>query len=374
MRTSIRFLIVLLILGLLFGGIFGYKFYQFGQMQEQFSQPQPPAVVSATKASEESWTQMIKSTGDLRAINGIQVANEVPGIISEIRFESGDAVSRGDVLVTLDSETDQAALNTRRAEARLAQQEFNRVSDLLPKRAISQSQYDEAKANLTSAQARVNEAEASFNKKVIKAPFAGQLGLRLVDQGEYLATGTPIVEINMLDPIYADFTLSEKDLTRVKQGYTVKVSVAAMPDREFEGSIAAISSSVDTETRTVRVRASVPNPEKLLKPGMFASVQTLEPTPKQVVTVPRTAVAYNTYGDFVFAIVENDEGKQVVERRSVETGSVRNGRVAILSGLKAGEQIVSTGLLRLRAGQPVKIQESKDNGQSSSGNAAGMEG
>ena len=356
MRTASRFVIVIIFLGVVLGGIFGYKFYQFGQMQEQFSQPQPPAQISATIARTESWLPAIKAVGSIEAVNGIRVANEVPGVVEAINFESGDAVSRGDVLIRLDAEIDEAALRTRRAEAQLAEQEFKRVADLLPRRAVSQSQYDEAKANFDAAQARVNEAEAQLNKKIIRAPFDGVLGLRMVDQGEYLPTGSAIVEINMLDPIYADYTLSERELTNLATGYDVVVTVAALPDQAFSGRVSAINSSINAQTRTIRVRATLPNPDKLLKPGMFATIQTRQPEPRQLVTLPRTAISYNTYGDFVFVVKENDENELVVERRTVTTGETRDGRVAIVEGLTEGEQVVSKGLLRLRAGQRVEIQ------------------
>ena len=357
MRIASRFLIVIIFLGVVLGGIFGYKFYQFGQMQEQMSQPQPPAKISATTARTEMWTPEVKAVGSIEAINGIEVANEVPGVVENISFESGDTVNKGDVLIRLDAAIDEAALRTRRAEAQLAEQEFKRVSDLLPKRAVSQSQYDEAKANFDAAQARVNEAEAQLSKKVIRAPFDGELGLRLVDQGEYIATGTPIVEINMLNPIYVDYTLSEKDLSLVERNYEVVATVAAVPEQTFEGKVSAINTSVNPETRTVRIRATLDNEGNRLRPGMFATVSTRQPEDREVVTVPRTAISYNTYGDFVFVVEENDAGELIVNRRTVQTGNTRDGRVAVIDGLEEGEEVVAKGLLRLRAEQRVEIQE-----------------
>jgi membrane fusion protein (multidrug efflux system) len=364
MRTASRFIIVLIFLGVVLGGIFGYKFYQFGQMEKQLSQPQPPAKISVTQASEESWQPAIKAVGSIEAINGIEVANEVPGVVETINFESGDTVSKGDVLIRLDAAIDEAALRTRRAEAQLAAQEFKRVSDLLPRRAVSQSQYDEAKANYDAARARVNEAEAQLNKKVIRAPFDGTLGIRMVDQGEYIATGTPIVEINMLNPIYVDYTLSEKSLPEVENGYPVSVTVAAVPEHTFNGEVSAINTSVNPESRTVRIRATLDNQDNLLRPGMFATIQTGQPRENTVVTVPRTAISYNTYGDFVFLVAENDNGEQIVKRQTITTGEVRDGRAEVTSGLKAGDTIVAKGLLRLRAGQRVEILD--ESGQEAS--------
>lgn len=366
MRTASRFLIAIIFLGVVLGGIFGYKFYQFGQMEEQMSQPQPPAQISATEARAESWTPSIKAVGSIKAVNGIEVANEVPGVIESINFESGDTVKQGDILIRLNTAIDEAAVRTRRAEAQLAEQEFKRISELLPRRAVSQSQYDESKANFDAARARVNEADAQLSKKVIRAPFDGNLGIRMVDQGEYIATGTPIVEINMLNPIYVDYTLSEKNLQDVARDYSVVATVAAVPKQEFKGKVSAINTSVNPETRTVRVRATLDNPEGLLRPGMFATILTKKPKDNKVVTIPRTAISYNTYGDFVFAIEENDQGDLVVTRRTITAGPTRDKRVAILSGLEAGEKVVSKGLLRLRAGQKVKIQEEEAQPQGAS--------
>ena len=364
MRTASRFVIVIIFLGLVLGGIFGYKFYQFGQMEKQLSQPQPPAKISVTRATTESWQPSIKAVGSVEAINGIEVANELPGVVETVNFESGDTVTKGDVLIRLDSAIDEAALRTRRAEAQLAAQEFKRISDLLPKKAVSQAQYDEAKANYDAARARVNEAEAQLNKKVIRAPFDGTLGIRMVDQGEYIATGTPIVEINMLDPIYVDYTLSEKALPEVDKGYPVTVTVAAVPGETFSGEVSAINTSVNPESRTVRMRATLANEQGKLRPGMFATIQTGQPRENEVITLPRTAISYNTYGNFVFVVTENDDSEQVVERRTVTTGEVRDGRAEVTSGLEAGETVVAKGLLRLRDGQRVEIQE--ESGQEAS--------
>lgn len=376
MRTASRFAIVIVVLVVVLGGIFGYTFYRFGKMQEQMSQPQPPAVIEATTAQRTSWTQAIKAVGSVTAVNGVEVANEVAGVVESIGFESGDRVKKGDVLLRMDTSTDEAALRTQRADAQLAQQQFDRNANLLPKRAVSQAQYDEAKANMEAARARVNEAEAQLQKKIIKAPFDGTLGLRLVDQGQYLGVGTSIVEINMLDPIYVDYTISEKELTNVDVGHDVVATVAAVPNKEFRGEVSAINSSVNPQTRTVRIRATLGNPEQELRPGMFATIQTVRPQEREVVTLPRTAISFNTYGDFVYVLKENGEGQLVTERRSVETGGTRDGRVEVTSNLEAGERVVATGLLRLRAGQPVKIESEDGNNGSSdqpSGESSGGE-
>jgi len=374
MKTTSRFIVIILVLGAILGGIFGYKFYQFDQLKQQLSQPQPPARVEAVDARLARWQPAIRAVGSTRAVNGIAVANEVAGVVEALNFESGQRVEKGNVLVRLDADTDRAALETRKAEAQLALQQYERFSDLLPRKAVSQAQFDEAKANYDAAQARVVEARAQLNKKIIRAPFGGIIGLRQVDLGEFLPVGTPIVEINMLDPMYVDYTLPEKDLNTIRVGDSVEVNVAAYPDRTFTGSISAINSSVNPESRTVRVRATLPNGERLLRPGMFTSLRTLRSEERELVTVPRTAVSYNTYGTYVFIIADNDQGEPVVQRRSITAGETRDGQVEVLDGLKAGETVVKSGLLRLRNDQRVEIASEAQDGKGAPSSGREAEG
>lgn len=351
-----RFAIALILLVVIIGGIFGYKFYQIGQMQAQFSQPQPPALVDAAEVGKVSWLPSISSVGSLRAVNGVRVANELAGVVEKVLFESGQQVKKGDELIRLDNAISLAALNTRKAESELASKEYKRNADLISKRAVSQAAVDETRANLDTALARVEEAQATLDKKVLKAPFDGTLGIRLVDLGEFLPVGTPIVEINMLDPIFVDYTLSERDLDNVALGDAVEIKVAATGDRTFKGKITAVNSSVTAESRTVQVRASLSNSERTLKPGMFATIRTLAAKERTLNAIPSTAVSFNTYGNFSFVLVKNDKDQLVTERRTIKTGAMRDGMTEVLEGLEPGEQIVTTGLLRLRSGQPVKIK------------------
>ncbi|WP_295720465.1 efflux RND transporter periplasmic adaptor subunit, partial [uncultured Halovibrio sp.] len=287
MSTSSRFIVVTIGLVIVFGGIFGWKAFEFRMMQQQLSKEKPPAVIEAVQAGTREWVPSLNSVGSIRAVNGIKVANELPGVVETIRFESGDMVEKGDVLVELDVESDRAALETRRAEAESARRTFERVSNLVERNAVSQAEFDEAEAAYDAARARVREQEALLRKKILRAPFDGKTGLRLVDQGEYMPTGTPAVEINMVDPIYAEYSIPEKHLSGVEVGDRVTVSVAAYPDRVFEGEISAINSSVTAENRSVRVRATLENGDGALRPGMFADVRTLEPEPREAVVVPR---------------------------------------------------------------------------------------
>jgi len=374
MGTRNRFFLVIVFLVLVLGGLFGWRIYQITQLKAQFSQPQPPIPVAATKAVRESWVPAVSSVGSLRAINGVEIANEVPGVVEKILFESGQWVEQGQALVELDAATDEAALTTLRADAQLANSEFERVADLIQKRAVSQAQFDAAKANMEAATARVNQQEAQLAKKTLRAPFDGVLGLRLVDLGQYLPVGSAAVEINMLDPIYVEYTIAEKELGRMAVGDQVELFIAATPEMQFSGTVSAINTSVNLETRTVNVRATIANPDKLLKPGMFASVRTLRREARELVAIPRTAISYNTYGNFVFALVEDDKGGLITERRSVITGETNNGMVEIVEGLQAGETVVETGLLRLRAGQSVQIQTEQERQEAIQGGDNGDEG
>lgn len=360
MSTTRRFIGVTIGLVIVFGAIFGWKAFEFRMMQQYLNREQPPAVIEATEAGTREWVPSLHSVGTIRAVNGIEVANELPGVVDSIHFESGDRVNKGDVLVELDVDSDRAALETRKAEAESARRTFERVSNLVERNAVSQAEFDEAEAAYDAAQARVREQEALLRKKILRAPFDGKTGLRRVDQGEYMPTGTPAVEINMVDPIYAEYSIAEKHLSGVSVGDRVTVSVAAYPERLFEGEISAINSSVNAGNRTVRVRATLPNEDGALRPGMFADVRTLEPEPRKAVVVPRTAVSFNTYGDFVYVLNENDDGDLVTERRSIQTGPARNSVVEVESGLESGERIVANGLLRLRAEQRVQIADADD--------------
>ncbi|TWX66534.1 efflux RND transporter periplasmic adaptor subunit [Colwellia sp. C1TZA3] len=357
MGTFSRFVIAIVLLLVVIGGIFGYKLYQIDQMQAKFSQPRPATVVDVTKVSTVSWQPSIQSIGGIRAINGVRIANELPGVVTEVLFESGQRVQKGDALIRLNSDIEQAALTTRQAEVQFALKEFQHNADLISKQAVSQIAFDKTKAAKDTAIARMQEAEARLGKKVLRAPFDGVLGLRLADIGEYLFVGTPIVEINMLNPILVQYTLSEKELASVNIGDPVEVTVVATGSPVFKGKVSAINSSITSETRTVQLRAQLLNPQQDLKPGMFATISTLAEGVRQVVAIPNTALSFNTYGNFAYVLTENEDGQLVTERRTLETGATREGMTEVKKGLQPGERIIASGLLRLRAGQSVHIKQ-----------------
>ena len=353
-----RMTVVLVLLAATFGLIFGLKYVQGQKTAAAQRLPPPPATVAAGKVEQESWRASLRSVGSLVAVNGISVTAEVAGIVSSIHFESGEPVEEGAVLVRFDSDVDEAALEALRADRQLAEIQFKRAQELVAKRALSRSEYDEAETRFAAAQARVAEQRERIELKTIRAPFSGLLGLRVADLGQYLEPGDPIVSLEALNPIYVDYSVPERYLQRIGVGQELTLRFDAVPGRLFTGRVLALEPGVDQGTRTVKVRGKVENPNGELRPGMFAEVHTLEGGTRTVLTVPRTAISFNTFGDFVFVIEEDERGALVVARRQISTGAVREGRVEVESGLRVGERVVRAGIVKLREGQPVDIDNS----------------
>jgi membrane fusion protein (multidrug efflux system) len=370
----LRILLILLVLVAMIGGLAFMKYRQIQGEIARFSQPMPPTSVSAVRAEAISWRPRLSSVGSVQAVQGVLVNNQVPGQVERILFESGDLVQSGQPLVQLDTEVDEAELAGLEATLELAQTQLTRNRTLLRDRAVSQGDVDEVVAQLAQARAQVQSKKALIEKKTIRAPFDGQLGIRRVNLGQFLPAGSEIVELEALDPVYVDYSLPERHLARLRVGQDVRITVSAYPGRVFEGRIQAISPAVDRETRNVRVRALFASPDGLLRPGMFAKAETLLPAKERVLTIPRQAVAFNTYGDSVFVIEEQtpdedagagsgadgeggDEPTLVVQRRQIRTGDVRGDRVEVLDGLTEGERIVSAGQGKLRNGTSVHITD-----------------
>ncbi|ADE13311.1 efflux transporter, RND family, MFP subunit [Nitrosococcus halophilus Nc 4] len=351
-----RLIVVLLTLGLFFGGIFGWKYYQQQQQAAQAAMPPPPATVAAAEVHPETWQSSLQAVGSLVATQGIYVTNEVAGLIEAINFESGQQVEKGKLLLQLEDSVDQADLKGLLAEQKLGELQFQRAARLVKEKSISRSTYDESEAQLENAQAKVAAKRALIRKKQIRAPFSGLLGIRQVNLGEYLAPGSRIVLLQALDPIYVDYSLPERYFSSLSQGQAVFITVQAYPAQIFEGRIIAINPGIDPASRNVRVRAIFPNPNLRLRPGMFAEVKTLLPEQKQVLTVPQTAITYNPYGNMVFVIQEKNGGL-VVQQQLVQTGKVREGQVEIVKGLQVGERVVSAGQMKLHNGQQVQISD-----------------
>jgi membrane fusion protein (multidrug efflux system) len=351
-----RLLVVLILLGLVFGGIFGWKMQQAKLAAAQRVAP-PPATVALTEVTRADWQPRLTAIGTLVANQGVDVTAEVAGSVREILFESGQPVTAGEVLLRLDDSVDEAELRGLLAERDLAAIKYRRLAKLVKERSVSQADVDEAKAQLDSAEAQVATKRAVIEKKAVTAPFAGRLGIRLVDLGEYLAPGAAIVSLQALDPLVVDFSLPERHLRDIAVGQVVEVQASAVPGETFTGRVSAINPGIDVATRTLRVRATLANPELKLRPGMFVEAASLLPLRQGVVTIPQVAVTYNPYGDAVF-VAEDKDGQLTAQRRQVTTGTVQGEQIEIVAGLEPGERVVLAGQVKLRAGQAIQIDNS----------------
>ncbi len=353
-RMILRFFLALLLLAGILGGIFGWKYQQIKMMQDQ-PRSFPAAVVAATEVTETRWQPSLAAVGSMTATNGVFIANEIAGVVTRIEFRSGQSVRAGDLLVQLDDAVDRAELDGLVAEQRLAELRFRRLEQLLAQNSTSKSDYDQAEAELQAAAAAVAAKRAEIAKKALRAPFSGELGIRRIDLGQYLDAGTDIVSLQRLDPIYVDFTLPERHLGELALNQAITVTVQAFPDNTYRGQIRAIDPRINEGTRSVQVRAQLPNPNRELRPGMFAEVHVALPERDHVLVVPRTAVTFAPYGDSVFLIVSGDDGQPRVQRKQIQTGVVRNGQIEIVSGLAVGDRVVLSGQNKLRNGQAVQI-------------------
>ena len=352
-----RLILVLLLLTAMFGGIFGWKYFSGQKMAAMMAKPPPPATIASAEVQVEAWQPYLHAVGSVEATQGVSVTTEVPGQVNKILAQSGQHVEAGDVILQLEDSVDKAELEGLIAQHTLGKLQFQRARKLLKDRSVSQSEYDQSRAQMDSAAATVTSKRALIGKKEIRAPFSGQLGIVEVNLGEYLSPGATIVPLQALDPVFVDYTLPERHFAKVKVGQRVKVEVQAYPDSTFEGVISAVNPGIESGTRSLRLRATLSNPDQLLRHGMFAEVRTVLPARDRILTLPRTAIIYNPYGESVFVIQDKD-GMQMVQRRPVKTGEVREGRVEIIEGLQAGQQVVSAGQNKLRNGQAVSIDNS----------------
>jgi len=360
-----RMVIMLAVIGIVLAGIFehgpilAYVKAMLGEKaMAAFSMP--PNTVSATTATAQDWQPRLEAVGSLRAVNGADLALEVSGIVDEIKFNSGDDVDAGQLLLHLRSDDDVAKLQSLQASAELAEIVYQRDQKQLKIQAVSQATLDADAANLKNAKAQVMEQQAIVDKKSVRAPFAGHLGIRMVDVGQYLSAGTTIVTLQALDPIYVDFFLPQQALDQVKVGQSIAMQVDTYAGETFRGEVSAINPKVDVSTRNVQVRATLKNPDHKLMPGMYATVDIDVGQPQRYVTVPQTAITFSAYGDTVYLV--EDKGKdangqpQLVARQTfVTTGSTRGDQVAVLSGVKEGETIVTAGQIKLQNGSPIVI-------------------
>lgn len=369
-----RLIVMLAGAGVVFGLVFGLKWFS-GFMMEKYmaSAPVPPVTISSAEAKPMTWGSRLETLGTFVAVNGTRVTTEAAGIVQAIHFESGQRVEKGAPLVTLDSANEAAELKRLEAQARLAELNRERRQKMLKLNHVSKSDYDAAVAEAAAAKAAADAQRAKLAQKNLRAPFAGQLGIRQVNVGEYLAPGAAVVSLQALDPIYVDFTLPEQNLSLVAPGQKVNVTVDLYPGQTFTGEIEAIEPGVDEATRNFRLRARLENADYKLRAGVFGRVEVELPGSIEVVAVPRTAINYSSYGSSVFVVQRKKDAPPAdakpaegapaqpaleVTQRFVRTGQARGDFVAVTEGLKAGEQIATSGLLKLRNQQPVIINNS----------------
>jgi membrane fusion protein (multidrug efflux system) len=362
-----RMLIMLGVVALVVLSLAAYKGLSIYQQVQQFSAPQPPINVSAEESVELPWQSRLPAIGSLKAFQGVDLTVEASGTVQDVLFLSGEKVRQGQPLIQMDSDVERATLATAEAELALARVEFERGRSLVSRQNISKSEFDRLSSELQAATGKVAQLKALMDKKRIIAPFAGTIGIRQVDVGDFLSSGTIIATLQDLNTLFVDFFLPEQSAPLLAVGQKVRISVAAFPGEYFEGDIAALNPKVEETTRNLQVRAVLPNPEGKLLPGMFANLEVLLPGDQERVVVPESAITYTLYGNSVYVINEkkNAEGQPekgqdgqpqlVVERRFVETGERRDGKVVVLKGLQAGEQVVTSGQLKLDNGSHVAI-------------------
>ena len=387
-----RFLITAVIVGLFLGGVGYFNLVFKPKMIGEFVSKMvpPPATVTAEAAKSESWIDRVRAIGTLVAIEGVDVAPQLGGSVTGYFFDSGVDVEKGAKLVKLDTSVEEADLADRKATLHQADIDFARQSKLVKQADVSQATLDATIAKRDSAAAAVQKVEAIITQKTITAPFAGRLGLRHVEKGQYVEAGHALVWLQSLDPIWVDFPVSESSISMFAKGSAVELAADAYPGQVFKGEVEAFDAKLGQDTRMLMVRARVPNPDRTLMPGMFANVAVLSGGAKELVTVPRTAVTYGLYGDSVWVVKQGAaepaakrapsagaepvasavaadaaptgaipaEPKLTVERRFVRVGPTEGDRVAILEGVKAGDEVVTSGQLKLQPGATIKVDNS----------------
>ena len=360
-----RMIIMLIAVVIVFGGVFGFQLFKAAMIKKfMAAMSAPPQTVSTVTAHSSSWQPTIEAVGSLRAVRGADLSLEVPGVVDTISFNSGDDVKEGAVLLKLRSDDDAAKLESLQATADLSQLTLDRDLKQWKIQAVSQATIDTDRANLKNAQAQVAQQQAILDKKTLRAPFAGHLGIRAIDLGQYLGPGTTIVTLQALDPIYLDFFVPQQGIDQVQLGQSLTVRIDAFKEQTFTGEISAINPKIDANTRNVQVRATLKNPDHKLLPGMYATVAINTGAPQNYITLPQTAITYNPYGDTVY-VVESKSGEtdgkpqQMTARQTfVTTGPTRGDQVAILKGINEGETIVTSGQIKLHNGSPVLVDNS----------------
>jgi RND family efflux transporter, MFP subunit len=361
-KFIVAILLLIVVVGVVYIGLGYFKFNQimgFVQLAKSGAFAPPPTAVTTTVARQSEWQPTLETIGTVVAINGVTISTDLAGIVSKIAFDSGSQVKAGDLLVQLNTDQEQAQLAQAEAQRDWTQITLTRNQDLLAKRTVSQSDFDSATAQFHQAQATVDQNKAVIARKTLRAPFAGIVGIRQVNLGQYLNTGDPVVTLQSFDPIYVNFSLPQQNLSQITVGQAVELTLDAYRDKLFTGKITAINSLVDQNSRNVQIQATLPNSDTKLRPGMYAKVKVVLPEAQEVVAIPTSSIHYAPYGDSVFIVSElkSQDGKTYkgVTEQFVKLGQSKGDLTAIVSGLKPGDEVVTSGVFRLRSGGAIIV-------------------
>ena len=343
----------------LFLALADVKAFQFRKMGAS-PMTMPPTTVSSAVVKEEDWAPTLSAVGSISAVQGAIVSTELGGIVSGVGFQSGSEAKKGEVLLKLDSSSEEALLHTAEADLELARANLQRERDLAARKVVSKQELDAAESTFGQKQGTVDNMRAFIAKKQVRAPFDGQLGIRQVNVGQMINSGQQVVSLQALDPVYVDFALPQQELSKLAPGLEALVRTDAVPGREFKGKLTALNSMVDTVTRNVTLQATFENPDHALKPGMFVKINIALPEKGKTLVIPGSAVSYAPYGDSVFVIDKKKDPKtgketQTLRQAFVRVGEARGDFVSVTQGLKAGDEVVSTGVFKLRNAMPVTI-------------------
>jgi membrane fusion protein (multidrug efflux system) len=360
---------MLVVMTILIAGLGFVKVRQFQAMADEFATMQPPPeAVTTIVAERQEWPSTLAAIGTVAAVQGVTVSADLPGLVDRITFDSGRTVEKGEVLMQLDTRQEQAQLAGAEAELQLTKLNFDRMQGLVDQDAVSRAEYDAAAAAHKQAEAKLREIRATIARKTIRAPFSGALGIRQVNLGQYLNAGDPVVPLQSLNPIYVNFSVPQQDASRMHRGRTVRISTSDLAGVEFTGRITALDAVVDQNTRNVQVQATLANPGGKLRPGMFVEAQVSLGAARQVVALPASAVNYAPYGDSVFVVAEmkSPQGQTYrgVRQQVVKLGDARGDQIAVLSGVNPGEEVVTSGVFKLRNGAAVQVNNTVQPGNS----------
>jgi len=354
-----RMILMLAVMAALLAGLGFVKFRQIHAAGQNANFQPPPEAVTTTVAQRETWPSTLNVIGTATAIQGVTVGADLPGTVARITFESGKPVHAGDVLVELDTRQERAQLSAAEAQRDLARINFGRAQELVKQGVLARTEYDNTSAQQKATEAQVGEIRATIERKTVRAPFSGVLGIRQVNLGQYLAAGQAIVPLQSLNPIYVNFGVPQQTSAQVRGGRTLRVTSDDLPGAEFNGRVTAVDSVINEATRNIQVQATLPNPNGKLRPGMFVQVQVTLGASRQAIALPASAINYAPYGDSVFVVTNltDPKGKTYrgVRQQFVKVEGSRGDQVAVVSGVNAGDEVVTSGVFKLRNGAAVQV-------------------